>query len=216
MSRLFSTEGLLWRILNTLTDVFALSVLWLFCCLPVITIGGATTALYDSVVHCIRYQEAGPYRRFFRTFRTELGLSVGSTVMWGLIIGFCFFSLQMLRSLGETSRNAAIASAAYYIILVLPLGAACWVFPILSRFTYRFLDLNFTAVKIAIGFLPRTAVLVLMTVELVTLCIRMVFPSFFMPACMMLLWSLFIEPVFTKLGGGLKKECPPPEEKEEP
>ena len=29
---------------------------------------------------------------------------------------------------------------------------------------------------------------------------------------MMLLWSLFIEPVFTKLGGGLKKESAAPEE----
>ena len=69
MSRLFSPDGLLWKILNSLTDIFALSLIWLFCCLPVITIGPATTALYDAVTHGIRYQETGLYRRFFRTFK---------------------------------------------------------------------------------------------------------------------------------------------------
>ena len=201
MKKIFSPEGLLWRILNTLTDVFALSVIWLFCCLPVVTIGPATTALYDSVVRCIRYQEASPYRRFFRTFRADLGVSILSTILWIVVIGFGVWSLSLLRSLGESS-------AAYYIILVLPCGAACWVFPILSRFTYTWKDLNLTALKLSIGYLPRTVILVLLTAETGVLCIRYFFPAFFAPACMVLLWSLFIEPVFGKLGGGLKADVP--------
>ena len=208
MKKIFSTDGLLWRVLNTLTDVFALSVIWLFCCLPVVTIGPATTALYDSVVRCIRYQEAGPYKRFFRTFRADLGVSIFSTILWIAVIGFGLWSLSLLRSLGEASRSAAIASAAYYIIMVLPCGAACWVFPILSRFTYSWKDLNLTALKLSIGYLPRTVILVLLTAETGLLCIRYFFPAFFAPACMVLLWSLFIEPVFGKLGGGLKPDVP--------
>ena len=211
MKKLFSPEGFLWRTLNTLTDVFTLSLIWLFCCIPLVTIGPATTALYDAVVHCIRYQEGGPYRRFFRTFRADLAVSIGSAVLWGAVIGFGLVALNMLRSLGETSASAAVASAAYYVILLLPCGAACWVFPILSRFSYGFIDLNLTAMRIAVSFLPRTVVLVLLTIELASVCIRFVFPSFFVPACMMLLWSLFIEPAFTKLGGGLKKESAPPD-----
>ena len=208
MKKIFSPDGLLWRVLNTLTDVFALSVIWLFCCLPVVTIGPATTALYDSVVRCIRYQEAGPYKRFFRTFRADLGVSIFSTILWIAVIGFGLWSLSLLRCLGEASRSAAIASAAYYIIMVLPCGAACWVFPILSRFTYSWKDLNLTALKLSIGYLPRTVILVLLTAETGLLCIRYFFPAFFAPACMVLLWSLFIEPVFGKLGGGLKPDVP--------
>ena len=208
MKKIFSPDGLLWRVLNTLTDVFALSVIWLFCCLPVVTIGPATTALYDSVVRCIRYQEAGPYKRFFRTFRADLGVSIFSTILWIAVIGFGLWSLSLLRSLGEASRSAAIASAAYYIIMVLPCGAACWVFPILSRFTYSWKDLNLTALKLSIGYLPRTVILVLLTAETGLLCIRYFFPAFFAPACMVLLWSLVIEPVFGKLGGGLKPDVP--------
>lgn len=208
MKKLFSPDGWLWRVLNILTDVFALSLIWLFCCLPVVTIGPATEALYDSVVHGIRYQESGPYRRFFRTFKADLGVSVLTTILWIVVIGFGIWSLSLLRALGESSRSAAVASAAYYILLVLPCGAACWVFPTLSRFTYPWKDLNLTALKLSVGYLPRTVVLVLMTAEIGVLCARYFFPAFFAPACMMLLWSLFIEPVFTRLGGGIKKENP--------
>jgi uncharacterized membrane protein YesL len=211
MSRLFSPDGLLWKILNSLTDIFALSLIWLFCCLPVITIGPATTALYDAVTHGIRYQETGLYRRFFRTFKADLKISIPTTLLWAAIIALGFFSLSYLRSIAEVNRAAAIASSAYYIIMLLPIGCACWVFPILSRFTYSFKDLNLTALRLAIAYLPRTVVLVLATIELLQICINFIFPSFFVPACMMLLWGLFIEPVFAKLGGGLGKQSDPEE-----
>ena len=211
MSRLFSPDGLLWKILNALTDIFALSLIWLFCCLPVITIGPATTALYDAVTHGIRYQETGLYRRFFHTCKADLKISIPTTLLWAAVIALGFFSLSYLRSIAEVSRAAAIASSAYYIIMLLPIGCACWVFPILSRFTYSFKDLNLTALRLAIAYLPRTVVLVLATIELLQICINFIFPSFFVPACMMLLWGLFIEPVFAKLGGGLGKQSDPEE-----
>ena len=215
MSRLFSPDGLLWKILNSLTDIFAFSLIWLFCCLPIVTIGPATTALYDAVTHGIRYQETGPYRRFFRTFKADLKISIPTSLFWTAIIALGFLSLSYLQALGETNRAAAIASSAYYLIMLLPIGCACWVFPILSRFTYGFKDLNMTALRLAIAYLPQTVVLVLSTIEMVQLCVNFIFPSFFLPACLMLLWSLFTEPVFTKLGGGLGKKDAPEETNEE-
>ena len=215
MSRLFSPDGLLWKILNSLTDIFAFSLIWLFCCLPIVTIGPATTALYDAVTHGIRYQETGPYRRFFRTFKADLKISIPTSLFWTAIIALGFLSLSYLQALGETNRAAAIASSAYYIIMLLPIGCACWVFPILSRFTYGFKDLNMTALRLAIAYLPQTVVLVLSTIEMVQLCVNFIFPSFFLPACLMLLWRLFTEPVFTKLGGGLGKKDAPEETNEE-
>ena len=83
LGRVFRYQGGLWRALNTLTDIMALSVLWLLCSLPVLTLGAATTALYDSVVRCIRYKQPKPYARFFRTFKNELIPGILLTLMWG-------------------------------------------------------------------------------------------------------------------------------------
>ena len=86
LGRVFRYQGWLWRALNTLTDILALSVLWLLCSIPVLTLGAATTALYDSVVRCIRYKQPKPYARFFRTFKNELIPGILLTLMWGAVI----------------------------------------------------------------------------------------------------------------------------------
>lgn len=203
ISKIFSQDGFLWKGLNWLTDVFALSTLWLLCALPLVTLGAATTALYDAVVRCLRYRQPGPYRRFFKTFKSDILTSVGATLLWAVLIAFLVWVVSYLRYLGEYASTARIASVAYYVLLLIPIGAACWVFPLLSRFTFRFGALNLTALKFVFAHLPSTVVLVLLTVELLQLCLRWVFPLFFVPALMMLLWSLFIEPAFQKAGGGL-------------
>jgi len=77
------------------------------------------------------------------------------------------------------------------------------VFPILSRCTLGFGALNKTALKFAVGHLPSTVVLVLLTAEIVRLSVQWIFPPAFMPAVLMLLWSLFTEPAFKKHGAGL-------------
>ena len=176
LGRVFRYQGWLWRALNTLTDILALSVLWLLCSIPVLTLGAATTALYDSVVRCIRYKQSGPYE------------------------------LALLRQYSAEAPTAMAAGAAYYVALILPLGAACWVFPILSRCAMSFGALNKTALKLAAGHLPSTVVLVLMTAEIARLSVRWLFPLAFMPAVLMLLWSLFTEPAFKKHGAGIAAE----------
>ena len=66
--------------------------------------------------------------------------------------------------------------------------------------------LNKTALKFAAGHLPSTVVLVLMTAEIARLSVRWLFLLAFMPAALMLLWSLFTEPAFKKHGAGIAAE----------
>ena len=78
--------------------------------------------------------------------------------------------------------------------------------PILSRCAMSFGALNKTALKFAAGHLPSTVVLVLMTAEIARLCVRWLFTLAFMPAVLMLLWSLFTEYAFKKHGAGIAAE----------
>lgn len=214
LSKVFRYKGAVWRFLDLLTDILCLSLLWLVCSLPILTLGASCTALYDSVVRCIRFGQPHPYRRFFGTWKSELKVTVLSTLLWGVIALTGVFLLFSLRQLGSVSRSAAAAAAGWYIVLVIPVGAAFWAFPILSRFSFGFGSLNVTACKFALAHLPSTAVIVLIVLESVRLCTGYLFPVLFMPAVTMLLLSLFIEPVFDKHGGGIRKcsdEDPLPE-----
>ena len=50
MGEFFNPEKGIWAWLSTMVDIVGLSVLWIFLCLPVVTIGPATAALYYTVV----------------------------------------------------------------------------------------------------------------------------------------------------------------------
>ena len=198
LNKIFRQDGFLWKGLNILTDIVFLSLLWFLLCLLVIPIGPATTALYDAVYHGIRHREPEVYGRFFRTFKAEFKTACFSGLLWGSLIFVSVLTVRYLLALGETSRSAFAAGIAYYVVLILPLGAACWVFPILSRFTFDFRSLNLTALRFTFAFLPRTLILVLLTIEVLQWSLNALFPFVFMPAVTMLLWSLFIEPAFKK------------------
>lgn len=214
LRKIFSQEGFLWKGLNVLTDIVFLSMLWFLLCLLVIPIGPATTALYDAVVHCIRRREPDVYPRFFRVLKTEFKTAFLSGLLWGALILISVLTVRFLLALGETSRSAFAAGIAYYVVLIVPLGSACWVFPILSRFTFGFRPLNLTALRFTFAYLPRTLILVLMTIEVLQWALNMLFPFVFMPALTMLLWSLFIEPAFKKYEPPVEEE--PAEDPDQP
>ena len=51
---IFNPDNDIWRFTAKLVDLFLLSVFWLVCSIPLFTIGPATSALYNTVVRCIR------------------------------------------------------------------------------------------------------------------------------------------------------------------
>lgn len=202
---IFRYKGTLWHVLNNVTDVMGLSLLWLLCSLPVISLGAATTALYDSVVHCIRFGEEGPYRRFFRSFKNEFVVSALSTVLWGLIAALGIFMLRQLSLLSIESYSAGLAAYAYFFVLMLLLGVFCWVFPILSRFSFGFVSLNLTALRFAFAHFLSTVAMVLVMLLVAWLSVRYILMLIVAPAVSALLCSVFIERAFTKHGGGLER-----------
>ena len=57
MSRAFNFEGPVFTFLSRLADLFWLNLLFIVCCIPVITIGAATTALYYVTLKMAKDEE---------------------------------------------------------------------------------------------------------------------------------------------------------------
>ena len=83
MGEFFNPEKGIWAWLSTLVDICGLSILWTLLCLPAVTAGPATAALYYAVVKCVRRRESGAFGCFFRSFRTnfKVGLLAGLIVI---------------------------------------------------------------------------------------------------------------------------------------
>lgn len=198
MGGFFNAESFIWKPFGYFADILLLSLMWLLCSLPIVTLGAATTALYDAVAHGFRYGERQVYGRFFRTFKRELLGSLPSTLLWLLVVGGCYWLLKRFVSTAGAADISVVAAVAGLVLLLVITGAACWVFPLLSRFTFGFAGLNFTALKLAFAHLLSTFCMAVSLWFCIYLCVRFLVPVFVLPALLMLFWTLFLEPVFRK------------------
>ena len=68
MKNFFDPQKPVWSFFGKLLDAIVLHILWLVCCLPVVTFGASTTALYDIMLRLAEYSGGHNYRRFFLSF----------------------------------------------------------------------------------------------------------------------------------------------------
>ena len=197
-NNLFNPENWIWQPFGKVMDFLILSALWIFSSIPIMTIGSALTALYDCSAHCVKNGEKGMFSRYFRTLRRELLPGMLSFLLWTVIIGGIFaFIRSFTASANPTTFNLIIAYA-IVLLLVLVVGIAFWVFPLLSRFTFSIVDLNLTAIRLAIVHLPRTIALGVCTSLTIWLCLRFWIPLMVAPGIYGLLSAYILEPVFKK------------------
>lgn len=194
--RFFDPEGLLWKPLGFVGELVTTSLLWGLCSIPLVTIGPATTALYDTIVHAMRRKDDALFSRFFATFRRELKTGAITTLLW-VAISALLYGLYRLLLLLPTSpiRNTAVTLYAvlvpFFLLMIL-----CWVFPTLSRFTFSVAALNVSALRLALGNILRSLLLALITAAGILACALFTSPLIFVPGLTALLWSYLIEPVF--------------------
>ena len=187
MGSFFNPEKGIWAWLSTAVDIVGLSIAWLFLCLPLVTAGPATAALYHAVVLYVRPREQGAFKDFFRSFRRNLRVGTAATLVCLAAGAALAWGYTVVRQNGRA-------------------GVLCWLFPLLGRFEYRVGPLFAAALQLTLRHLPTTVVVVLLTAETAAFCIPNWWPALFMPALAMLLVSLFFERIFQRYVPELREE----------
>lgn len=148
--------------LNKMTDLILLNILYLLCCLPVVTIGAATTALHYVCIISIRQGDGYVVKRFFQSFRKNFKLA---TLLWllmlllGVIMGFdLFFWYRMGTAFSKVMFILSMMVAAGLLMVSL------YIFPVLAKLEGGLLQTIKNAAAFAIGYLPYTAILLVFTV----------------------------------------------------
>ena len=125
-------EKPIWNALAQVADFAILNVLWIFCSLPIVTLGAATTALYDCMIKIIGQRDQGIAAMFFHSFRSNLKQGAVLTLV-SAISGF--FLLCDLRFFGMLDGLVfKLAFAVFAILGVFWVITVSYVFPILAQF----------------------------------------------------------------------------------
>ena len=193
---LFNPESALMVTMTQVTDCIFLSLFFLLGCIPVVTIGASFTALYDASFRAFRKGEKNSWQRFFWVFRQNLKSSFlpAAVLLLALICGG-WVMIQLWNAAVLKGLSWMVFSAAAFIACAL-LGMVSLLFPVLSRFENTAAGLLRNTVLLALANLPRTLCLGILNALAGYLCLRFVFPVFFLPSLAALLGSIFVEPMF--------------------
>lgn len=197
MNSLGQPESFIMRWFGKVGEFFFLSILWMVCCLPLITILPACIALYDTVAHCLHGKDDHPYRRFFRTLRGEMLRGIGLTLLWG-VIGFLLISGYRITTITGEGTFAAAYSMLYAGTMLVPLAIVTWLIPIQSRFSYGFFELHQVALTYTVIHLPTTAGI--LGILFATVVVLSFVPALavLLPTICVTLQAFLIEKVFTQ------------------
>lgn len=81
--------------LNKMADLILLNLIFLLCCIPVVTIGPAITALYAVSLRSVRYGDGYVIQTFFRSFKQNFKQSfvvgmIGIYFLCACLLLICF------------------------------------------------------------------------------------------------------------------------------
>lgn len=209
MGRFFNVDNGFFSFLSKVCDVLFISVVFVLLCIPVITIGPASTALYYATVKVIRRERGYLFREFFKSFK--LNFKRAAIVGVVLTIIYVILTVDIIASwtsLNGTSASSSILFGVYIAITVIVSGFATYVFPVLSRFELTVKQLVKTVFFISMRHLPSTICMLIVTAAGVAGCLFFPILIFIMPGTVTFVNSFLMERI-------LKKYMPKSENSEE-
>ena len=130
MGGFFNLDGPFYKWGTEVADVMILSLLWLICSIPIVTIGASTTALFYVYGKKVRKEDPYIVKPFFTSFKENFVQSTILTFILGLMVFSGFLYYRIITS-GEAATWIQIVGL-FFIIQVTFIGL--YVFPVLSRF----------------------------------------------------------------------------------
>lgn len=154
-------SGKIFTVGTRITDIVLLNLVYLVCCIPIVTIGAATTALYYVSLKMAEDKESYIIRSFFKSFKENFRQA---TIIWLILLVIGIF-------IGVDFRIVMPQDGAFFKVLlyllsmtaILLLFVLLYVFPVLSKF-YNSIQATFkNAFLMSLRHLPYTLLIFLIT-----------------------------------------------------
>lgn len=166
MGRLFQMDSPILIFFNKAGELILLDICWLIGCIPIVTIGTSTTALYYAIVKSIRRDTGYPTGEFFRSYKRNLKRGVAATLMIAAFLAVLYIRREIAANTNEAAGIMGVA--VYDGIFTVVAGIMVYLFPVLSRFSLPLKEGFKLSFVMAVRYLPVTVLIVAGTVLLFT------------------------------------------------
>lgn len=145
------------RFLARLVDLALLNIITVVCCIPLITAGGALTAMNYVLLHLVREDETYVTRMFKKSFIENFRQGIPEGLI--VLLASAVTAVDMWALHGSESRMATMMMIVITIIGVMIFVTCVYMFALQSRYENTVGGTILNAVRLAIGNLPRSVVM---------------------------------------------------------
>lgn len=144
--------------LNKIGDIVIANLLFLLCCIPIITIGPSLTALYHCMLRSIKGNDYGTIRTFFHALKENF---IQSLIVWLSMIAAAFILITNIGFLWTSpSITGQLLLCASFGVTVLLLILVLYIFPVIAAFSNTTGQLVKNAFAFAFMHIPSTLAIV--------------------------------------------------------
>lgn len=205
--KLFNPDSRIMIFLSRVADLVILNILWLVCCIPVVTIGASTTAMYHVIRHWQKDSVSSIMRDFFQSFKEDF--KQATPVYLILLIPTVAVVINAML-IFNPENSAAVPSyllVIWFISALILLFISSFVYPVMAFFADTLFKTLRNAMVLALANLPRT--ILISVLNLLPVILLFVNLSFFLQSS--IFWLLIggalvaylnmsiLKPVFKKL-----------------
>lgn len=154
MNHLFSENSPIVIFLNRFFDLLILNWIFLFTCLPIITIGPSITALYAVTLRIADGDNPYIIKTYFRAFSKNFK---GSLLLWlPLSFGLLFFGTDLYIVHTQLDESLLFLQFPIFIFLFCIISIIIYVFPVFAIFDNSLTKTTKNALLLSLGNLPLT------------------------------------------------------------
>lgn len=164
MNSLFNIDSPIMTFLNRVADIVILNILYMVCCLPIFTIGAATSALYYQVMKMSKNEESYAIRGFFKSFKENFRKATPAWLILlviGILLGADLYIVPMMGS--EAIGN--IFRCICFFALLIWMIVFSYTFPLFSKFENTVKNTMTNALLMGIRHLPFTLIIIVLNLS---------------------------------------------------
>lgn len=162
MNRIFNMDNGFFRVMGRVADLMILNILFLLCCIPIITIGPAITALYYVTLKMVRNEEAYIIRSFFKSFKENFKQALIIWIFVIIAVVMLFFDFRIISMANDTVLN--VLRYVLFALCFIFAMTLSYVFPVLSKFYNSIPATLKNSLLMSIRHLPRTILILFLNI----------------------------------------------------
>ena len=132
MDRIFNMDNKFFTFMSRVADLIILNLLFIVCCIPIVTIGPAITAMYYVTLKMARNEESYIARAFFKSFKENFrqGIIIWIMALAMFILEYMdFYIMKQVEGGFYTVIKYGLAVIAMLLVMIF-----LYVFPVLAKF----------------------------------------------------------------------------------